>query len=68
MIRSLSFLSPGNFPDDDPYPGLEDTLRPFGLAAGPGARSAAAGARRPGIDTYPGPGHTCSLSVLVIIY
>jgi len=31
MIRSLSFLSPGNFPDDDPYAGLEDTLRLFEL-------------------------------------
>jgi alkanesulfonate monooxygenase SsuD/methylene tetrahydromethanopterin reductase-like flavin-dependent oxidoreductase (luciferase family) len=29
QIRSLSFLSPGNFPDDDPYAGLEDTLRLF---------------------------------------
>jgi len=28
-IRPLSFLSPGNFPDDDPYSGLEDTLRLF---------------------------------------
>jgi alkanesulfonate monooxygenase SsuD/methylene tetrahydromethanopterin reductase-like flavin-dependent oxidoreductase (luciferase family) len=28
-IRSLSFLSPGNFPDDDPYTGLEDTLELF---------------------------------------
>jgi alkanesulfonate monooxygenase SsuD/methylene tetrahydromethanopterin reductase-like flavin-dependent oxidoreductase (luciferase family) len=28
-IRSLSFLSPGNFPDDDPYAGLEETLRLF---------------------------------------
>jgi hypothetical protein len=31
MIRSLSFLSPGNFPDDDPYAGLEETLRLFEL-------------------------------------
>ena len=31
MIRSLSFLSPGNFPDNDPYAGLEDTLRLFEL-------------------------------------
>jgi alkanesulfonate monooxygenase SsuD/methylene tetrahydromethanopterin reductase-like flavin-dependent oxidoreductase (luciferase family) len=29
QIRSLSFLSPGNFPDDDPYAGLEETLRLF---------------------------------------
>jgi alkanesulfonate monooxygenase SsuD/methylene tetrahydromethanopterin reductase-like flavin-dependent oxidoreductase (luciferase family) len=29
MIRSLSFLTPGNFPDDDPYAGLEDTLQLF---------------------------------------
>jgi alkanesulfonate monooxygenase SsuD/methylene tetrahydromethanopterin reductase-like flavin-dependent oxidoreductase (luciferase family) len=29
QIRSLSFLSPGNFPDEDPYTGLEDTLRLF---------------------------------------
>jgi alkanesulfonate monooxygenase SsuD/methylene tetrahydromethanopterin reductase-like flavin-dependent oxidoreductase (luciferase family) len=28
-IRSLSFLTPGNFPDDDPYAGLEATLRLF---------------------------------------
>ncbi|MCO5995611.1 LLM class flavin-dependent oxidoreductase [Actinoallomurus rhizosphaericola] len=28
-IRSLSFLSPGNYPDDDPYTGLEATLRLF---------------------------------------
>jgi hypothetical protein len=28
-IRSLSFLSPGNFADDDLYAGLEDTLRLF---------------------------------------
>jgi alkanesulfonate monooxygenase SsuD/methylene tetrahydromethanopterin reductase-like flavin-dependent oxidoreductase (luciferase family) len=27
QISSLSFLSPGNFPDDDPYTGLENTLR-----------------------------------------
>ena len=31
MIRSLSFLSPGNFLDDDPYTGLEETLRLFEL-------------------------------------
>jgi alkanesulfonate monooxygenase SsuD/methylene tetrahydromethanopterin reductase-like flavin-dependent oxidoreductase (luciferase family) len=29
QIRSLSFLSPGNFPDQDPYAGLEQTLRLF---------------------------------------
>ena len=29
QIHSLSFLSPGNFPDDDPYAGLEETLRLF---------------------------------------
>jgi hypothetical protein len=84
MIRSLSFLSPGNFPDDDPYAGLEDTLRLFELgeqlgragtwlAARCGARPAITGARpaagrRWGVDTCSGPGHTCSLSVLVIIY
>ncbi|MFC5752372.1 LLM class flavin-dependent oxidoreductase [Actinomadura rugatobispora] len=28
-IRSLSFLSPGNYRDDDPYAGLEATLRLF---------------------------------------
>jgi alkanesulfonate monooxygenase SsuD/methylene tetrahydromethanopterin reductase-like flavin-dependent oxidoreductase (luciferase family) len=28
-IQSLAFLTPGNFPDDDPYGGLEDTLRQF---------------------------------------
>jgi len=28
-IRSLAFLTPGNFADDDPYTGLEDTLRLF---------------------------------------
>jgi hypothetical protein len=26
-IPSLSFLLPGNFPDDDPHAGLEDTLQ-----------------------------------------
>ncbi|GAA3219596.1 LLM class flavin-dependent oxidoreductase [Actinocorallia longicatena] len=29
MIRTLSFLTPGNYPDDDPHTGLEDTLRLF---------------------------------------
>ncbi len=28
-IRSLAFLTPGNFADDDPYTGLEDTLQLF---------------------------------------
>ena len=28
-IRSLSFLMSGNFPDGDPYAGLEDTLGLF---------------------------------------
>jgi alkanesulfonate monooxygenase SsuD/methylene tetrahydromethanopterin reductase-like flavin-dependent oxidoreductase (luciferase family) len=28
-ITSLAFLTPGNFADDDPYPGLEETLRLF---------------------------------------
>ncbi|MGW4364363.1 LLM class flavin-dependent oxidoreductase [Nocardia takedensis] len=28
-IRSLAFLTPGNYPDDDPAVGLEDTLRLF---------------------------------------
>ncbi|MET8220846.1 LLM class flavin-dependent oxidoreductase [Streptomyces hirsutus] len=28
-IDSLAFLTPGNFADDDPYPGLEETLRLF---------------------------------------
>ncbi|SIS22660.1 LLM class flavin-dependent oxidoreductase [Williamsia sterculiae] len=28
-ISSLAFLTPGNFADDDPYPGLEDTLQLF---------------------------------------
>jgi hypothetical protein len=28
-IGSLSFLSPGNFPDEDPYAGPEETLRLF---------------------------------------
>lgn len=28
-VTSLSFLTPGNFPDDDPIGGLEDTLRLF---------------------------------------
>ncbi|MFD0686200.1 LLM class flavin-dependent oxidoreductase [Actinomadura fibrosa] len=28
-IHSLSFLTPGNYPDDDPYSGLEATLRLF---------------------------------------
>jgi alkanesulfonate monooxygenase SsuD/methylene tetrahydromethanopterin reductase-like flavin-dependent oxidoreductase (luciferase family) len=31
QIRSLAFLSPGNFPDDHPEEGLEDTLRLFEL-------------------------------------
>jgi alkanesulfonate monooxygenase SsuD/methylene tetrahydromethanopterin reductase-like flavin-dependent oxidoreductase (luciferase family) len=31
VIRSLSFLTPGNFPDENPYAGLEDTLRLFEL-------------------------------------
>ncbi|MET8976809.1 LLM class flavin-dependent oxidoreductase [Streptomyces sp. NPDC004539] len=29
MITSLSFLTPGNFADDDPYTGLEETLQLF---------------------------------------
>ncbi|MBR7834294.1 LLM class flavin-dependent oxidoreductase [Actinospica durhamensis] len=29
QIHSIAFLTPGNFPDDDPYAGLEDTLRLF---------------------------------------
>ncbi|MEU9347913.1 LLM class flavin-dependent oxidoreductase [Streptomyces sp. NPDC048278] len=28
-LTSLAFLTPGNFADDDPYPGLEETLRLF---------------------------------------
>jgi hypothetical protein len=28
-ITSLAFLRPGNFADDDPYPGLEDTPQLF---------------------------------------
>jgi alkanesulfonate monooxygenase SsuD/methylene tetrahydromethanopterin reductase-like flavin-dependent oxidoreductase (luciferase family) len=28
-IRSLAFLTPGNFADDDPYTGLEETLQLF---------------------------------------
>ncbi|WP_368861942.1 LLM class flavin-dependent oxidoreductase, partial [Frankia gtarii] len=28
-MTSLSFLTPGNYPDDDPHAGLEDTLRLF---------------------------------------
>ncbi|EXG82226.1 LLM class flavin-dependent oxidoreductase [Cryptosporangium arvum] len=28
-IQSLAFLTPGNYPDDDPYLGLENTLRQF---------------------------------------
>ncbi|WP_069762150.1 LLM class flavin-dependent oxidoreductase [Streptomyces sp. LUP47B] len=28
-ISSLAFLTPGNFADDDPYPGLEETLQLF---------------------------------------
>ncbi|MGA8454894.1 MAG: hypothetical protein WB800_05800 [Streptosporangiaceae bacterium] len=31
QIRSLSFLSPGNFPDNHPVEALEDTLRLFDL-------------------------------------
>ncbi|GAA2010976.1 LLM class flavin-dependent oxidoreductase [Catenulispora yoronensis] len=30
-ISTLSFLTPGNFPDDDPYTGLEQTLALFEL-------------------------------------
>jgi len=30
-VRSLAFLTPGNFPDDDPRAGLEATLRLFEL-------------------------------------
>jgi len=30
-VQSLSFLTPGHFPDDDPQAGLEDTLRLFEL-------------------------------------
>ncbi|WP_327145855.1 LLM class flavin-dependent oxidoreductase [Nocardia sp. NBC_01327] len=29
QISNLSFLTPGNYPDDDPYSGLEDTLQLF---------------------------------------
>ena len=29
LIRSLAFLTPGNFVDEDPYTGLEDTLQLF---------------------------------------
>lgn len=29
QIRTLSFLTPGNYSDDDPYAGLEDTLQLF---------------------------------------
>jgi alkanesulfonate monooxygenase SsuD/methylene tetrahydromethanopterin reductase-like flavin-dependent oxidoreductase (luciferase family) len=29
LIRSLSFLTPGNYPDEDPYSGLEETLQLF---------------------------------------
>jgi alkanesulfonate monooxygenase SsuD/methylene tetrahydromethanopterin reductase-like flavin-dependent oxidoreductase (luciferase family) len=30
-IRSIAFLTPGNFADDDPYTGLEETLQLFEL-------------------------------------
>jgi hypothetical protein len=30
-LRSLAFLTPGNFPDDDPHAGLEATLQLFEL-------------------------------------
>ena len=30
-ITSLAFLTPGNYLDDDPYGGLEDTLKLFEL-------------------------------------
>src|ERR1700691_5844390 len=36
QIRSLSFLSPGNFPDEDPYAGLEETLQLFEYGEGLG--------------------------------
>lgn len=29
QISNLSFLTPGNYPDDNPYSGLEDTLQLF---------------------------------------
>jgi hypothetical protein len=32
-ITSLAFLTPGNFADDDPYAGLEDTLQLFEYGA-----------------------------------
>ncbi len=35
-IESLSFLTPGNYPDEDPYAGLEDTLRLFEFGEGLG--------------------------------
>lgn len=35
-VSSLSFLSPGNFPDDDPHAGLENTLRLYEYGEGLG--------------------------------
>ncbi|WP_029290821.1 LLM class flavin-dependent oxidoreductase [Cellulomonas sp. HZM] len=39
-IRSLAFLTPGNFPDDDPYAGLEETLALFAYGEQLGYRGA----------------------------
>jgi hypothetical protein len=45
-VTSLSLLVPGSFTDDDPYRGLEGTLRLFehgerlGVTSGPSPRSA----------------------------
>ncbi|MEN0128567.1 MAG: LLM class flavin-dependent oxidoreductase [Brevundimonas sp.] len=39
-IRSLAFLTPGNFPDDDPYAGLEETLGLFAYGEQLGYRGA----------------------------
>ncbi|MGW1780565.1 hypothetical protein ACWCQQ_15685 [Streptomyces sp. NPDC002143] len=40
-IDSLAFLTPGNFADDDPYTGLEETLQLFeyGERSAPPSRS-----------------------------
>ena len=39
-VRSLAFLTPGNFPDDDPYAGLEATLALFAYGEQLGYRGA----------------------------
>jgi hypothetical protein len=51
-IRSLSFLTPGNYADDDPYTGLKATLRLFEYGERTGTWSG-----RTGPDGCDRPGH-----------